>query len=261
MKRIALGLEYIGANYHGWQMQDNLTTIEREVELALSKVANSEIKVFCAGRTDVGVNAFGQVVHFDTRAERNNKSWIFGANTYLPKDIRVQWAKEVPADFDARFSATARTYRYFIYNSFLKSAIFNDRITSHYQQLDEKKMQAAAMHLLGEHDFSSFRGSGCQSKSPNRFVEFIKIKREGSAVIIDVKANAFLLHMVRNIVGVLLEIGEGRKEPFWAKEVLMARDRTFGAITAPPDGLYLMSVEYPEKYFLPKPIEYGLAIS
>jgi len=256
MKRIVLGVEYIGAGYHGWQKQDNLSTVELHVEMALSKVADSPVKIYCAGRTDVGVHALGQVIHFDTSVSRNDKSWIMGANTYLPKAIRVQWAKEVSLDFHARFSAIARWYRYFIYNSVVHSAILHDRVTCHYHTLDVNKMQAAASYLLGEHDFSSFRGAGCQSKSPNRFVEFIKIERQGFIISIDVKANAFLLHMVRNIVGVLTEIGEGKKPPIWAKEVLEAKNRTFGAITAKPEGLYLMSVDYPEKYFLPKSIEY-----
>ena len=256
MKRIALGVEYIGANYHGWQKQDNLSTVELQVEMALSKVADAPVKILCAGRTDVGVNALGQVVHFDTLASRSDKSWVMGANTYLPKDIRVQWAQEVSESFHARFSAVARKYRYLIYNKPVHSAILHDRITSYYHQLDENQMQEGANYLLGEHDFSSFRGSGCQSNSPNRYVEFIKVERKGLILSIDIKANAFLLHMVRNIVGVLMEIGEGKKPPIWAKQVLEAKNRSFGAITAKPEGLYLMSVYYPEEYFLPKFIEY-----
>lgn len=242
--RIALGIEYDGTHYHGWQKQENLSTIQGQVEEALSKVADASIYVSCAGRTDAGVHAYGQVVHFDTEVERPIKAWILGTNGYLPANIKVHWAKQVSNDFHARFSATARQYRYVIFNSKIAPAILRHHALWYPYDLNESAMQEAANYLLGEHDFSSFRGSGCQSKSKCRCVEIIDVKRDNLIVTIDVKANAFLLHMVRNIVGLLLEIGRGEHPPIWAKEVLELRDRTACAATVPAQGLYLMKVDY-----------------
>lgn len=250
--RIAIGIEYQGGNYCGWQSQKGLPSIQATLESALSKVANHPIKLFCAGRTDIGVHALGQVAHFDTTSlSRRIEAWVLGCNTYLPPEIKIRWAQQVSEDFHARFSATARHYRYIIYNSRVPSGLFNQLVACHQYPLQENLMQEAANFLLGERDFSSFRGSGCQSRTAMRNIEFIRIQRLDNIITIDIKANAFLLHMVRNIVGVLLEVGSGRKDPHWAEEVLLARDRRAAANTAPAEGLYLLSVDYPEKYGLP----------
>lgn len=244
--RIALGIEYDGSNYCGWQRQNQLPTIQSAVEIALSKIADCNIVVSCAGRTDTGVHALGQVIHFDTEAIRPDRAWVFGTNTHLPDDIRVQWVKQpVSPEFHARFSAISRHYRYLINNRKTPSALTRHTSTWYPYQLDIELMREAAQHLLGENDFTSFRGSGCQSKSPYRNVTLIEINRNNSDIVIDIKANAFLLHMVRNIVGLLLEIGNGQHPPTWAKEVLAAKNRTIAGITAPPRGLYLVAIEYP----------------
>jgi tRNA pseudouridine38-40 synthase len=252
-KRIALALRYDGAHYHGWQMQDAmLPTVQLYVQRALSRVANHPVVVTCAGRTDAGVHAACQVIHFDTTAERTDYSWVFGANSNLPADISVLWAKPVPQDFHARFSATARRYRYIIFNHDVRPGILRHAVGWFHKKLDVKRMQAAANYLVGEHDFSGYRGSGCQSKSPIRDVMEFKIMRQRRMVILEIKANAFLLHMVRNIAGVLIEIGCGEKEPEWAKEILDCRDRTQGGVTIIPNGLYLVEINYPEKFDLPR---------
>lgn len=245
--RIVLGLEYNGSNYHGWQRQssrEDLSTIQHCVEQALSQVADHPVKVTCAGRTDVGVHAQNQVIHFDTHATRKLDAWILGGNSNLPKDISIKWAKETDEKFHARFSAIARRYRYVIYNQKVRPAVLNKLVTWHYQPLDEKLMHEAAQHLIGENDFTSFRGCDCQSKTPMRNVHHIKVKRLGKLAIIDIKANAFLMHMVRNIAGVLMEIGEGKQPVAWTADVLKACDRRAAGITAPSDGLYLMQVYY-----------------
>ncbi len=245
--RIVLGLEYNGSNYHGWQRQssrEDLPTIQDRVETALSKVADHKVNITCAGRTDVGVHAQNQVIHFDTHAIRKLDAWVLGGNSNSPKDISIKWAKEVDEDFHARFSAIARRYRYVIYNHQVRPAVLNKLVTWHYQNLDAKLMHEAAQHLIGEHDFTSFRGCDCQSKTPMRNVHHIKVKRQGKLVIIDIKANAFLMHMVRNIAGVLMEIGEGKQPPNWTADVLKACDRRAASVTAPSDGLYLLRVYY-----------------
>jgi len=246
--RYAIGIEYDGSNYFGWQKQANLPTIQGMVEEALSKVAAHKIEIVCAGRTDAGVHAIGQVAHFDSETNRTLKAWVLGSNTYLPADIRLHWAKPVAADFSARFSATARIYRYTIYNYKTASALLRNQSFWFGRKLDELLMQQAANYLLGEHDFSSFRGSGCQSKSCKRNIEFIKVTRKGEIIYIDIKANAYLLHMVRNIVGLLLEIGFGKLLPICAKDVLEARDRKKCPATAPAHGLCLVKVEYPAQF-------------
>lgn len=242
--RIALGVEYDGTSYHGWQRQNNICTVQEKVEYALSQVAAEPISVVCAGRTDAGVHALSQVVHFDTEATRSDRAWILGTNTNLPPDIRVLWARHTSFDFHARFSATARQYRYIIYNNKIASAILRHRAMWFPFPLDEKLMHEAGQYLVGEHDFSSFRGSGCQAKSAKRNVMFLTVTRNGCTVTIDIKANAFLLHMVRCIVGMLVKVGEGEKLPSWAKEILIARDRRVSAATAPAQGLYLVGAEY-----------------
>jgi tRNA pseudouridine38-40 synthase len=251
-ERIALAIRYDGARYHGWQAQHGLPTVQGAVEKAISSVANHGIHVVCAGRTDAGVHASAQIAHFDTSSERSDKSWVFGANSNLPSDISVLWAKPVERDFHARFSATARTYRYLIYNHPVRPGILRHAVGWHHKHLDEKLMQEAGQHLFGQHDFSSFRGSGCEAKTPNRNLSCLSVKRRGRMLIIEVKANAFLLHMVRNLVGVLITIGSGSKPPIWAKEVLEARDRCAGAMTIAPNGLYLVVVDYPQSYALPE---------
>jgi tRNA pseudouridine38-40 synthase len=247
-KRYALGIEYDGANFHGWQQQDGLRTVQIELQQALSQVADEPIKVICAGRTDKGVHAYGQVVHFDTNVNRPLHAWILGCNSILDNDIAVKWSKEVPNDFHARFTAQRRAYRYIIANTNIPPAIMRNYQTWHMRHLDEQKMLQATQYLLGKHDFSSFRGAGCQAKTPIRTVFEIKICRQNHLIILDITANAFLHHMVRNIIGVLLAIGEGKKPPTWTRDVLETRDRQAGDITAKPNGLYLMRVWYPEKY-------------
>ena len=252
MHRIALGVRYDGAAYHGWQSQENLTTVQGMVESALSFVANHQVNVVCAGRTDAGVHASAQVIHFDTKSYRDDHSWVYGANSNLPQDISILWAKPVDQTFHARFSAVARRYRYVVYNHDIRPGILRRSIGWYYKQLDAKRMQDAAEHLLGKHDFSSFRGAGCQAKNPDRLIHQIEIYRIRRMLVIEVQANAFLLHMVRNIVGVLVEIGSGAKPVGWAREVLDARDRTKAGMTISPNGLYLVEVTYPMEFKLPR---------
>lgn len=254
--RYALGIQYRGTNYYGWQRQyhgkpaQELKTIQSMLEQAISAIANESICVVCAGRTDRGVHAREQVVHFDTRAVRPDKAWVLGVNTHLPDDISVLWVKRVSLDFHARFSAVARTYRYFINNQALRPALSRELMTSVHRPLDHEAMHQAAQYLLGNHDFSSFRGSSCQAKSPLRVIHHLDVRRSGALVVLEVKANAFLHHMVRNIVGVLIKIGHGDKPVGWAKEVLEAKTRTAAGATAAPHGLYLLSVDYPESFAL-----------
>lgn len=242
--RLAICLEYDGTNYFGWQKQENVPSVQAQVEKALAKVAAHPIEVICAGRTDAGVHATGQIIHFDTEVLRDPRAWVFGVNSYLPPDIRVRWVKQVSPDFHARYSAISRSYKYSIYNSRVRSALLRNQTACVYPELDVLKMQEAANYLLGEHDFSSFRGSGCQSKSVFRNVKSINVSREGLIVSVTICANAFLLHMVRNIVGLLIEIGANKHAPDWAGQVLLARDRKKSAKTAPPQGLCLVAVEY-----------------
>jgi tRNA pseudouridine38-40 synthase len=249
--KFALGIEYNGTDFFGWQAQENLLTIQGTLESALTKIADENIKVFCAGRTDAGVHAAGQVIHFDTQVVRNLRAWTLGTNTHLPPSIAVRWAQEVDEEFHARFSAIARRYRYIIYNHSLRSALLASRVTWYYHSLNIEPMKVAASHLIGEHDFSSFRSAQCESNTPMRNVHEISIIRQGDFIVIEIQANAFLHHMVRNIVGVLLQIGSGWKDPGWSKDVLQSKDRRVAAETAPAQGLYLVKVLYPEKYQFP----------
>lgn len=245
--RVALVLEYNGSRYHGWQSQKSgLPTVQQHLEEALSKVANHPIEVVCAGRTDAGVHASHQVVHFETPVTRAQRSWVMGANANLPSDISVHWVGNVKDSFHARFSAKNRRYRYVIYNNPIRPALYNKEVTWNYRPLDEVKMARAAECLVGEHDFSSYRAAGCQAKSPIRTLDFLNIRRFSDFVIIDIQANAFLHHMVRNISGVLMAIGSGCKNENWAEEVLHAKDRSAGGVTAPPYGLYFVNVGYDE---------------
>lgn len=250
--RVVLGVEYDGSHFHGWQSQPGLRTVQGVIEKALSKVADHEVKIHSAGRTDTGVHASGQVIHFDTLAERNLQAWVYGGNSNLPKDVSLLWAKQVGEDFHARFNATSRHYRYIIYNHPIRTSLYNQTVTWQYRPLDVELMHEAAQAFIGEHDFTSFRTLACQSKSPFRNLTEFTVRRRGDLVILDVKANAFLHHMVRNLTGVLLNIGSGKRDVSWARQVLEAKDRQLGAETAPPYGLYLVNVQYPDKFKLPK---------
>jgi tRNA pseudouridine38-40 synthase len=250
--RIALKIEYDGSQFHGWQSQPNLRTVQDEVEQAVSKVANHTIELICAGRTDTGVHANHQIVHFDTSKQRSIRSWIHGSNNYLPKDISVRQAFMVNDDFHARYSATARRYRYVIYNSAIRPALLRGHVAWQYRHLDHQKMHQAAQYLIGEHDFTSFRSIECQSKTPIRDIKHVKVVRSGHFIIIDIMANAFLHHMVRNIAGVLISVGSGKQNEAYVSEVLHAKDRRMGAETASPYGLYLVGVTYPEIFGIPQ---------
>ena len=249
--RIALGIEYDGTSYNGWQRQKNGIGVQQRLEEALALVANEAVDVVCAGRTDTGVHASGQVAHFDTSADRSERGWLLGANTNLPPDISVSWVQHVSDEFHARFSATSRSYRYVILNRLQRSALHRHRAWWVHQPLDEKIMHEAAQSLLGEHDFSAFRAAGCQANRAMRNVTSISVARSGDWVTLDVTANAFLMHMVRNITGTLAAIGQGEQPVGWISEVLASRDRTLGGVTAPPHGLTLVAVDYPEVFGIP----------
>ncbi len=251
-QRLALCIEYNGSRYNGWQTQKNqsTSTVQETLESALREVADHEVSLVCAGRTDTGVHATGQIVHFDVLNPRPDKAWLRGANSLLPEDIVIRSVTPVASDFHARFSAYSRRYRYVILNSFVKSAILGKLVTHYPHSLDVESMHRAAQDLLGENDFSAFRGAGCQSATPMRCITEISVTREENFVFLDIQANAFLLHMVRNITGVLLEIGDGRKHVQWCADLLASKDRTQAGITAPPEGLYLVGVGYPEEYRL-----------
>lgn len=251
MKRIALGLQYDGTAYRGFQAQAGLPTIQAELEAALSSVANEPITVYCAGRTDAGVHAMGQVVHFDTNAERPDFGWVQGCNGKLPNDIAVQWAQEVSEDFHARYKARSRRYRYVIANTSARPALTERFATWIYHPLDHLKMHEAAQALLGTHDFSAFRAAECQAKNPIKTMEFANISRQEEYVILDIKADAFLHHMVRNIIGTLLPIGLGSAPVSFMKEALESRCRTRAGMTAKPCGLSLIEINYPDEFHLP----------
>lgn len=250
--RIALGIEYDGRPYCGWQYQDHSPSVQATLEQALSSVADQPIRVICAGRTDTGVHAAEQIVHFDTDVARDEKAWIRGTNVNLPKSISVLWARNVSDTFHARFSAVRRRYRYVIFNRDIRPAFLAGRVAFEYRPLNEARMQEAAQYLLGEHDFNAYRAVACQAKSPIRTVYRLDVTRKDELLLIDIEANAFLHHMVRNIAGVLMTIGAGEQTPQWAKQVLEGRDRSLGGVTGPPDGLYLMEVVYPEEFGLPR---------
>lgn len=251
-RRIALGIEYDGHEYCGWQIQKHdPNSVQEVLEKALSTVADHSIRVICAGRTDTGVHATEQVVHFETTADRSERSWVYGANRNLPKSVCVLWARPVDKEFHARFSARRRRYLYVIFNREVRPTYLAYRTTWEYRPLDENRMHEAAQVLVGEHDFNAYRALGCQAKSPVRTVHHLNVFRKGPYVFIDIEANAFLHHMVRNIAGVLMDIGAGKQPVQWAREVLETRDRTLGGITAPPYGLYLSSVQYEGDYNIP----------
>lgn len=249
--RLALGIEYDGRRYAGWQTQRHAASIQQAVERALGRVANHPVAVTCAGRTDAGVHAVGQVVHFDSEAQRDLHGWLLGVTSNLPEDIAVTWVRPVAADFDARFSATGRCYRYVILSRPTRPGLLHGRVSWTWKQLDAGAMQQAAQALIGEHDFTSYRAIGCQARHARRCITRLRVSADGPFVYLDVAANAFLHHMVRNIAGVLMAIGAGEATPDWAGEVLAARDRTAGGITAPAAGLYMVAVDYSSRFGLP----------
>jgi tRNA pseudouridine38-40 synthase len=249
--RTALGIEYDGTSYNGWQRQKTGLGVQQRVEEALAIVANENVEVVCAGRTDTGVHASGQVVHFDSQSERSNRGWLLGANTNLPADIAVTWAQPVDDEFHARFSATARRYRYLILNRLQRSALHRDRAWWVYEPLDAERMHESAQHLVGKHDFSAFRAAGCQARTAVREISQIAVTRCDDWLTLEVTANAFLQHMVRNITGTLAAVGQGEQDIDWIGAVLASRDRKAGGIAAPPHGLTLVGVDYPESFGLP----------
>jgi tRNA pseudouridine38-40 synthase len=250
--RLAMGIEYDGTAFRGWQVQGVVPTVQGCLERAVGRVANHPVSVHCAGRTDAGVHALEQVIHFDTHARRLDRSWVLGTNVNLPRDVRVRWAQPVSPDFHARFSATARHYRYLILTRDTGSALLRDRVAWFHHALDRERMGEAALALVGEHDFTSFRSIGCQARHAVRRVHYLEVGGNDALCEIRIGANGFLHHMVRNIAGVLMAIGRGDRPVSWAAEVLAARDRTTGGVTAPPGGLYFVRADYPPQFDLPR---------
>lgn len=251
--RVACRVEYDGSTFCGWQSQPgpDVATVQDSLETALADIAQTPIRVHCAGRTDTGVHAHSQIIHFDPPVQRSAKAWVIGTNASLPPAVRVHWATAVPADFHARFTALSRRYRYIIANTPIRSALLTGRTTWYRRPLDEVVMHRAAQSLLGEQDFSAFRAASCQSQSPMRNVQSVSVTRRGQLVVVEIQANAFLHHMVRNIAGALMEVGCGRKPQAWIETLLAGRDRTVAADTAAASGLYLVDVTYPDTFALP----------
>ena len=252
VRRIALAVEYNGTDFHGFQRQKSgVVTVQGQLEVALSAVAAEPIKLVCAGRTDTGVHATSQIVHFDTRVDRPEKAWMLGARANMSRDITIRWAREVSPQFHARFSAQARTYRYVICNSRVRPALMSDQMTWSRFHLDIERMRKGAKSLVGRHDFTSFRAAQCQANHPVREILRLDLVEKANMIVMEIQATAFLHHMVRNIVGVLMAVGNGEEEPEWVAEVLAARNRCVAGVTAPSNGLYLVAVGYPEKFGLP----------
>nr|PZN66843.1 MAG: tRNA pseudouridine(38-40) synthase TruA [Pseudomonadota bacterium] len=251
MPRIAVGIEYDGSGFAGWQQQAEAPSIQRTVQEALARICDHPVEVTAAGRTDAGVHARGQVGHFESDAERSERSLVLGANTHLPSGIALRWARYVPGHFHARYSAIARTYRYCILNRSARSALAAGRAAFLHRALDVGAMRAAAAYLVGSHDFSSFRAAECQARSTVRDLTALRVERHGDFVLLEVTANAFLHHMVRNIAGLLIHVGMGEAPPEYAAEVLAARDRRIAPATAPAAGLYFWRVHYPPVFGLP----------
>ena len=250
--RIALGISYLGSAYHGWQSQPSGQTVQDQLERALAQFADVDaLHTLCAGRTDAGVHGLGQVVHFDTDITRAMNSWVRGTNRYLPLDVAVQWAREVPAEFHARASATGRRYSYIVLESPVRPSLEAGRVGWVFRPLDLAAMEAAAQHLLGEHDFSSFRAAQCQALSPVKHMRRIGIRRHGAYWRFDFEANAFLHHMIRNLMGCLVAVGQGLRPPTWMADVLAARSRDAAAPTFAPDGLYFVGPVYDAGWGLP----------
>ena len=250
--RIALGVEYDGSEYFGFQKQKSTNqTIQGLLEASASRVADHKVKTFCSGRTDAGVHAFMQVIHFDTEATRTSSEWLRGINSSLPSDIRVIWSREMDESFHARFSATSRSYLYNIYNNQTPSALWSDRSLFVTQKLDVRSMRAASEYLIGEHDFTSFRGSGCQSKTSLRNIENIEISKKDKFIRVELRANAFLLHMVRIILGTLLMVGKKEIKPKEVEDILKQQDRRLAGKTVSSSGLFFLGPKYPQKYKIP----------
>ena len=271
LRRIVLGIQYDGQSWQGWQTQPHGLTVQDKLEAALKQFTLCPIATTCAGRTDSGVHALEQVVHFDTDIARDKFSWVRGVNAFLPPSIAVRWACELPLDepahaqeaaprsvqereggFHARFSATARTYHYVLYNHAVRSPLFTGKAGWTFRPLDADLMQQGADALLGEHDFTTFRAIECQAKTPVRVMESLQVRRHGDMIVFTLKANAFLHHMVRNIVGSLIFVGSGKRAPEWIADILQQKDRSRAAPTFMPDGLYLAKVDYPEHWNLPQ---------
>jgi tRNA pseudouridine38-40 synthase len=258
MTRWAAAVEYQGSAYAGWQAQAHAASVQATLQAAISKVAAHPVEVFAAGRTDAGVHAFNQIVHFDSTADRSAYAWLLGVNSNLPEDISLRWVQPVAERFHARHSATARSYRYLIHNQRARSALLAVRAAWITWTLDADAMDRAAQVLLGEQDFSAFRGAECQSTTPMRRVLDVRVRRHGDFVLLDIRANAFLHHMVRNIAGTLIEVGSGKRPESWVGEVLASRDRTRAGMNAPACGLYFMNVEYPAEFAIPDAPEFWL---
>ena len=250
-RKYALGIEYNGSPYCGWQQQKHCVSVQEHLQQAISFVADHPIHLTGAGRTDAGVHAVEQIAHFESTAQRDNRAWVLGSNCRLPRDIRIKWVIEVDDSFHARFSAVARSYRYIILNSATPSGLFHDRCSWEFRALDHQRMHECAQQLLGEHDFSAFRAVGCQAKSSCRNVREVNIQRQRDLIYFDIKANAFLYHMVRNIAGSLMAVGKGEQSSDWFAQVLASRDRDQADVTAPAAGLYLVRAYYPEQFNLP----------
>jgi tRNA pseudouridine38-40 synthase len=255
-KRIVLGVQYDGAPWQGWQTQLNGLTVQDKLESALQKFTGQAVSTICAGRTDAGVHALEQVVHFDIDLAREMASWVRGLNTFLPSSIAVRWATEVardkPEDFHARFSARSRMYQYVLHNHQIRSPLLTGKAGWVFRPLDIVRMREAAAHLLGQHDFSAFRSVQCQAKTPVKLMHDIRIEQRGDLLMFTLHANAFLHHMVRNIMGSLIAVGNGSQQPAWLKQVLESRDRKYAAPTFMPDGLYLAKIDYDPKWHLPQ---------
>lgn len=251
VKRIALGIQYDGSNWQGWQTQPHGLTVQDRLQAAIKAFAQVDIKVVCAGRTDTGVHALEQVIHLDTVLERSQRSWVRGVNAFLPPSIAVRWAYPVSLDFHARYSAIARHYQYVLYNHPVRSPLLHSKAGWVFQPLSLELMQQAARYLQGEHDFSAFRASQCQALTPIKTMHELSIEQRGPFFIFKFRANAFLHHMVRNIVGSLVHVGKGRQSPEWLCQVLQSGDRASAAPTFMADGLYLSKVIYDERWRLP----------
>lgn len=250
--RVSLGVEYDGSSFAGWQSQAHGNTVQDVLETALSVVAGTSIRTVCAGRTDAGVHALAQVVHFDTDVDRPITAWVRGVNAHLPPAVAVRWAQPMPDQFHARFSAQARSYRYLLLNRPVRPAILHGRAGWHHAPLDTDAMASAAPHLLGEHDFSSFRAAQCQAKSAIKIMEYVSIVRHRDLIVFDFTANAFLHHMVRNLVGALVEVGKGARDSSWLADLLVIRDRRRAAPTSDAAGLYFVGVSYGPGWRLPQ---------
>jgi tRNA pseudouridine38-40 synthase len=250
--RIAMGVEYDGSRFFGWQTQAQEPTVQSCLEKAISQVADTPVTVMGSGRTDTGVHARGQVIHFDTDAVRSRRSWLLGSNDNLPEDIAVTWCRQVSEDFDARFSATSRRYRYRILNRWLRPVLNRQFFTWIRQPLDAARMHLAGQCLVGEHDFGAFRSMRCQARHGVRRIKRFEVTRHADEITIEVEGNAFLHHMVRNLAGTLIEVGQAKREPAWVAELLAGRDRSAAGVTAPATGLCLEAVRYPRKFSIPE---------